>query len=266
VVDNRTYLTIKGLLAPESETYRACFDMLGRPRTLTSPTGKALLKALRDGDMGGLADMAHAVSDAASAALGVGPSEWIPARLLDQIMGRFIQTNVRAVLPDGASPAWNPLIASFLDRTPPSWEFFPSQIQAIQSGLLERRDTFSLQMPTGAGKTALCETLLYWHSLQNPGQAAVLLVPYRSLASELRSTVVKRLNAMGISARCAYGGTVPTGDEVRGLDETRVIVATPEALSGLLSADAAFMRRISLMICDEGHLLDSGARGVGLEL
>jgi len=59
---------------------------------------------------------------------------------------------------------------------------------------------------------------------------------------------------------------VPTGDEVRGLDETRAVVATPEALSGLLSAGGSFLRRISLVICDEGHLLDSGARGVGLEL
>ena len=71
---------------------------------------------------------------------------------------------------------------------------------------------------------------------------------------------------MNISARCAYGGTVPSGDEVRALDDTRVVVATPEALLGLFGADANFFRRVSLVICDEGHLLDGGARGVGLEL
>src|SRR5690606_15363651 len=68
------------------------------------------------------------------------------------------------------------------------------------------------------------------------------------------------------SARCAYGGTVPTGDEVRDLDSTRVMVATPEALSGILSAEPAFFRRIALVICDEGHLLDGAGRGVSLEL
>src|SRR5262249_2261603 len=147
-----------------------------------------------------------------------------------------------------------------------SWEFFPSQIEAIERGLLQRIETFALQMPTGAGKTALCETLLYWNARTTDGTVAVLLVPYRSLASELRQSLVKELNAMSISARCAYGGTVPTGDEFQGLESVRVMVATPEALSGVLSADPGFFRRIALVICDEGHLLDSGGRGVSLEL
>lgn len=64
----------------------------------------------------------------------------------------------------------------------------------------------------------------------------------------------------------SYGGTVPTGDEVRNLENTRLVVATPEALSGLLSADQTFAGRISLVICDEGHLLGAQSRGIGLEL
>ena len=71
---------------------------------------------------------------------------------------------------------------------------------------------------------------------------------------------------MELSARCAYGGTVRTRDEVRELDDTRALIATPEALSGLRSADPDFFSRISRAICDEGHLLDGEARGVGSEL
>ena len=123
-----------------------------------------------------------------------------------------------------------------------------------------------LQMPTGAGKTTLCETLLYWHLGARPRDVAVLLVPLRSLASELKGSLVARLNAMGVSARCAYGGTIPTGDEAHGLDQVRAMVATPETLSGILTADPAFAQRISLVICDEGHLLDGDERGIGLEL
>ena len=59
---------------------------------------------------------------------------------------------------------------------------------------------------------------------------------------------------------------MPTADEVHDLDEIRAVVATPEALSGLLGADAGFIRRITLVVCDEGHLLDGKARGVSLEL
>jgi superfamily II DNA/RNA helicase len=260
------YLTMRAVTPTEGdgEAYRACFDLMARPSDMTSQIGRRLVGALRRGDMETLSSIgANAIAEAA-AALKLGPDAWIPARLFEQLTKRFLVTNVRAVLPSGETEFWTPFVGSLLNRR--SWEFFPSQIDALQRGLLTRTETFSLQMPTGAGKTALCETLLYWHAKTTDSAVAILLVPYRSLASELRSTVVKRLNGLGISARCAYGGTVPTGDEVRDLDTTRVVVATPEALSGLLGAGVDFFRRVSLVICDEGHLLDGGGRGVGLEL
>lgn len=247
-------------------TYRACFDLLARPPVMTSPLVQGLLEALRYGDADAIALMGREAASDAIGALQLGPDEWIPARLFEQLVRKFELTNIRAVLPDGWSDFWTPLVASLLDRKPASWEFFPSQISAIERGLLQSLGTFSLQMPTGAGKTALCETLLYWHARHTDSEVAVLIVPYRSLASELRASVVKRLNAMGISARCVYGGTVPSGDEVQELDGARVVVATPEALSGLIGADSGFFRRVSLVICDEGHLLDGEGRGVSLEL
>lgn len=261
-------LTVRRMTASEdeSEASRACFDLLAKPARLTSSIGRTLLDALRRGDMAGLTSARAAVANSAELALLAGPGEWIFARLLSTLVARFGTTNVRAVLPDGGSEFWTALVESFLARRPASWEFFPSQIEALKRGLLERTDTFSLQMPTGAGKTALSETLLYHHCKSDQSVAAVLLVPYRSLASELRRTLVRRLSAMGIAARSAYGGTVPSGDEVRELADAQVVVATPEALAGLLAADPAFSQRVSLVICDEGHLLDSEGRGVSLEL
>jgi helicase len=261
------YVTLKerGPIGP-AEPHLACFDLLARPGEVRSTTIRTVLEALRSGDMARIEQLGSQAAENEMNARELGPEEWIPARLLHQLLKRFRSTNVRAALPEGQSAFWNPLISSLLDRKPAAWEFFPSQLQALRSGLLQRPETFSLQMPTGSGKTALCETLLYWHLRQNPSAVAILLVPYRSLASELRGTLVRRLTSMGLSAGCAYGGTVPLGDEIRGLDETRALVATPESLSGLLSADPSFLRRVSLVVCDEGHLLDGGSRGVGLEL
>ncbi|WP_218011487.1 DEAD/DEAH box helicase [Azohydromonas lata] len=262
------YLTIRAG-APEqsdADVYRACFDLLARPNNMSSQVGHTLLNALRRGDMTTLAKIGEDATAQSALSLRVGPDAWIPARLFEQLIKRFLATNVRAVLPNGETEFWTPFVGSLLNRRPASWEFFPSQITAIQRGLLSRNETFSLQMPTGAGKTTLCETLLYWHANTTEHDVAVLLVPYRSLASELRSSMVRRLNALGINARCAYGGTIPTGNEVRDLNETRVVVATPEAISGLLAANQGFYSRISLVICDEGHLLDGVGRGVGLEL
>ncbi|HEY5779101.1 MAG TPA: DEAD/DEAH box helicase [Chthoniobacterales bacterium] len=259
------YLTIRS--RPRSllgDGEGACFDLLARPREIASPLLRDLRTALLEGNMDAIAGIGAGVSDSVKAALQIGPDVWIPLRLLERLLETFRATNLRAILPEGASPFWTPLVKSLVNHG--TWDFFPSQIAAIERGLLLRPETFSLQMPTGAGKTALCETLLFYHLSAQPDTAAVLLVPYRSLASELRGTLVKRLNEMGISARCAYGGTVPSGDEVRDFDEMRALVATPETLSGILSANAAFARRISLVICDEGHLLDAPSRGVGLEL
>ncbi len=261
------YLTMRSRpITSNNEALQACFDLLARPNKITSVVVRDIISALERGDLDFITSLKARTSERVSKALEIGPDAWIPTRLLENLIIHFHSTNLRSVLPDGISEFWTPLVSSFLNRTPKIWEFFPSQIKAIQSGLLQRQDTFSLQMPTGAGKTALCETLLYWHLKRNRDDAAVLLVPYRSLASELRNTLVRKLNEVGLSARCAYGGTVPFGNEVRAFDHTRALIATPETLSGILSANPAFYRRISLVICDEGHLLDAPTRGIGLEL
>lgn len=264
-----SYLTIKN--HPPSPTENdeiqlACFDLLARPVDVRSRIVRGLLAAIRRGQVDNINRAVAMISERTNSSLNQGPSKWIALRILSTLLERFQRTNLRAVLPEGETDFWNDLVASFLNRRPSTWEFFPSQMEAIQNGLLERQESFSIQMPTGAGKTALCETLLYWHLRRNADEAAIFLVPFRSLASELRRTLVKKLNDMGISSRCAYGGTVPSGNEVQELDDTQLIVATPESLSGILSANPKFLNKISLVICDEGHLLDGGARGIGLEL
>lgn len=246
--------------------WAACYDFLARPGNLGSETAIEVREHLRSGDMLGLSDNVEVSATEARNALADGPDTWVAAALLSRLLARFEASNIRAVLPEGATAFWTPLINSFIDRKPSTWEFFPSQIQAIEGGLLGNAESYSLQMPTGAGKTTLCETLLYWHLKRNPTHVAIMIVPYRSLASELRNSLVRQLNGLGIAARCAYGGTIPSGDEVHGLDQVNALIATPESLSGILSADPAFAQRISLVICDEGHLLDSSGRGIGLEL
>lgn len=250
----------------DRDSYVACYDLMARSRDVRSKLVRRLLAALRRGDIKAISDSSASLAAHAEASMAIGPEEWIGAYLLQRLVERFASANVRAVLPDGGSEVWTPLVQSFLNRRPPTWEFFPSQIQAIEAGLLSSDETFTLQMPTGAGKTTLAEALIYSHITDKPSDVAVLLVPYRSLASELRGTLVRRMNDMGIHARCAYGGTVPCGDEIHDIEEVQLLVATPESMSGILSAYPDLFGKIGLVICDEGHLLDTESRGVGLEL
>ena len=261
------YLTIRrqpgNLGGPQG--YLACTDLLGRPTSMRSQLGQSLLNAVAEGDLQRIESIRNQTKTDSEDKLQDNPNDWIPARLLEVLVRRFATTNVRKVLPHGENPFWTPFVKSLLSRRPAIWEFFPSQIDAIRRGLIDSEKTFSLQMPTSAGKTALAEAVLYWHAKKSSSDVAILLVPYRSLASELKGSLVRNLNSLGIPAKCIYGGTVPTGDEVHDLVNTRVIVATPEALSGLLSA-GELIPRVTLVICDEGHLLDGEKRGVGLEM
>lgn len=250
----------------EVDTFRACYDLLARPSHVQSELVADLLAALANGSLGQIGAARATAEQDTTVALQTGPDEWVSARVLTALLERFQSSNVRAVLPRGDSSRWTPLVTSLLGRRPAVWDFFPSQIEAIEAGLLGTDRTYSMQMPTGAGKTALTETLIYDHLSDRPDDVATLLVPYRSLALELRKSMGKRLTQMGFPTRTVYGGTVPTSEETQDLDSIRTVIATPEAMMGLLASSPEFAERTSLLVCDEGHLLDAQGRGVGLEL
>lgn len=250
----------------ETEAQRAAHELLTRPANPAVASTRALVESVRSGDIMVVDAAVTAAQTDAAQALEVGPEQWVANRLYLALLQRFQETNLRAVLPDGTAGRWDPLVGSFLNRRQPAWDFFPSQIEAINAGLLTSEQSYSLQMPTGAGKTALTETLIFDHLTRSPESKAVLLVPYRALARELRGSIGRHLSEMGLRARTVYGGTVPGIEESEDLDEVRVIIATPEALTGLVGAHSELLATISLVVCDEGHLLDGGARGVGLEL
>lgn len=260
------YLVLRQMEPPPgSGPPRAIFDFLARPPELGSALARQLLGQLARGSETNIARLCNLAEQDERAAFAAGPNEWIAAKLWLRLTKRFQQSNLRAVLPDGFSAFWSPLVDSMISRRPAVYEFFPSQIAAIRAGLLSSDASFSLQMPTGAGKTALCETLLFSQSRRFPEGVSILLVPFRSLAAELRRSIVPRLRGMGVTAACAYGGTVPSQQEIQSLDRAQVLVATPETLSGILTADQGFLGRVTLAICDEGHLLEASGRGIGLE-
>jgi helicase len=225
------FLTLRaGNIDGASEGHLAAYELLARPAAIASVRVRGVIGALRRGDIDAIAGEEERARDLEGTALEEGPEKWVGWRLYAEMLQRFRSTNIRAILPAEGEGFWDPLVRSLLNRTPPVWDFFPSQIDAIRSGLLENDATFSLQMPTGAGKTALTEAVVYSHLKKRPADVAVVLVPYRALASELRGTLVRRLNRMGLNARALYGGTVPTGEEVHDLEDVRALVATPEAL------------------------------------
>ncbi|WP_228721215.1 hypothetical protein [Arthrobacter sp. 260] len=153
-----------------TDAHRACYDFLARLYRLTSERVTSLVGALATGDLDSIAQAMTSAAETATRALQIGPEEWVAEKVFSSLVDRFSRTNLRAVLPDGGSQRWDPLIESLIGRTRPVWDFFPSQVTAIEAGLLTGTEPFSMQMPTGAGKTALTETLLFDHLTDRPDE------------------------------------------------------------------------------------------------
>ncbi len=123
-----------------------------------------------------------------------------------------------------------------------------------------------MQMPTSSGKTALCELIIYFHLKKNPDTKVILLAPFRALASELKLSMGKRLKPYGIKVKGLYGGSAPTYDEKQSIDESHLLIATPEKMMGIEDVMPEVFSTVTLVICDEGHLLDDSSRGFDYEL
>lgn len=143
--------------------------------------------------------------------------------------------------------------------------FLPSQEDAISKGLLSFTKSFSLKMPTSAGKSYITELLIYQEIRNNPDAKILYLAPLRSLSRELKERYIKVGRALGFTTRAIYGGSTYTIDQSI-LDEAQLLISTPETFTTLEETLEEKLSLFSLVICDEGQLLDSLTRGINYEL
>lgn len=141
----------------------------------------------------------------------------------------------------------------------------PSQEDAINKGLLSFQKSFSLKMPTSAGKSYVTELVLYQELRRNPASKILYLAPLRSLSRELQLRFSKVGSELGFTVRAIYGGSTFTINQSV-LDEAQLLISTPETFITLEDSLEEQLSRYSLVICDEGQLLDSLNRGINYEL
>lgn len=144
-------------------------------------------------------------------------------------------------------------------------QFLPSQRDAIQKGLLTYERSFSLKMPTSAGKSYITELLIYSELQKNEDAKVLYLAPLRSLSHELSERYQMVGEKLGFDSFAAYGGNSSTLDNNR-LDDAGLFITTPEFFASMEGGDEELLDRFTLVICDEGQLLDSINRGTNYEL
>jgi len=155
-----------------------------------------------------------------------------------------------------------------LRETPPIIELWPSQVHAIPMINDVDRRHFCLKMPTSAGKTRIAElTILrfFLDALASPDRKCAYIAPFRSLAVEIEKTLQKSLASLGLKVSEIYGGFELTPAELTLIQETQILVATPEKFDALLRYMPEIEEDIGLVIIDEGHIVDPNERGLRFE-
>lgn len=143
--------------------------------------------------------------------------------------------------------------------------FLPSQQDAIEKGLLSYSGSFSLKMPTSAGKSYITELLIHHELESNPEARVLYLAPLRALSRELRDRFKRISNTLGFTYATKYGGSAASVIE-EDVTEAHVLIATPESFMTIEGSDEMDISNFTLVICDEGQLLDDFSRGINYEL
>ncbi|MFM0364698.1 DEAD/DEAH box helicase [Paraburkholderia sediminicola] len=151
-------------------------------------------------------------------------------------------------------------------------ELWPSQRLLGETGVFAGASAV-VQMPTSAGKTRAVELVIRSAILTNKARTAVVVAPFRALCHEI-----------SIALRNAFAGEPVSIDELSDVlqqdfmellaellgeehqPRPQVLVLTPEKLLYVLRQSPDLAGKIGLVIYDEGHQFDSGARGVTYEL
>ncbi|EPG74765.1 DEAD/DEAH box helicase [Leptospira fainei serovar Hurstbridge str. BUT 6] len=241
-------------------------SILGRSIFPKNEFSKSISRFLNSGEFSVLDQITYDLEAKIEEGLNTNPQAYAESVLAKSIFEYFKKNSIWNTLLsiDDNSRFWKKYVKENIEKR--IWYFFPSQLEAIERGLISSEKTFAMQMPTSAGKTALCELIIYYHVKKNPLSKIVLLAPFRSLASELRQSLAQKLHRYGIKVKTLYGGSVPTAIEKNSIDNSNLLIITPEKMMAIEDIFPEVLNNVDLVICDEGHLLDDKNRGFDYEL
>ncbi|MBF4468612.1 MAG: DEAD/DEAH box helicase [Methanobrevibacter arboriphilus] len=147
------------------------------------------------------------------------------------------------------------------------FEFWQSQLKAINKGILLDEDSYILQMPTSAGKTFVAETMIINSLVNNPDTKCIYIAPFKSLAFEVYENFSNNLNKLGFNVSKSSGDYEIDEYEFQWMKNADILIATPEKIDLLYRIRPEFFKDISLVVIDEGHIIgNDGLRSSLFEL
>lgn len=148
------------------------------------------------------------------------------------------------------------------------FEFWISQLEALKKDILNKDQSFVIQMPTGAGKTLIAELNILNALINNPEKKCIYIAPFRALTNEIKDTLSKNIGKLGFVVS-SFTGSYELEEDFNNywLKEANVIVAKPEKIDLLHRVKPEFFDDISIVVVDEGHIIgDESSRAALLEI
>jgi superfamily II DNA/RNA helicase len=142
-----------------------------------------------------------------------------------------------------------------IEKRNSKFEFWISQLRAVEKGLLDSDNNYVIQMPTSAGKTFIAELSILKYLLQFPNKKCIYIAPFRALVSEKESEINRYFSKLGFSVSALTGSYEVDESHDVILKETDVLIATPEKMDLLLRLNPDFFHNVSFIVIDEGHIV-----------
>lgn len=158
----------------------------------------------------------------------------------------------------------NKFLNSLLFREKPVIELFISQKEALNKILSKNGAVVTL--PTSSGKTRIAEIAILQALVNNPNGKILYLAPFRSLAFEVEGVLNQTFRPLNYEVSHLYGGSQFSKIDKSIIQDSHILIATPEKAKAILRVDSDIASQIELVIIDEGHLLDESKRYVMNEL
>ena len=192
---------------------------------------------------------------------------WLIVRLLKIIFSSFQDSSLWSVLPpllphSHITSKYIRLLAGFKS---PVTELWPSQTVALPLAVGENSGAI-INLRTSGGKTRVAEIAIL-NTLTTEKMSKVLyLAPFRSLAFEIEQSLDKTFGPLGICVSQLYGGSTANVTDFELINQSQVIIATPEKAKALIRCGSGIESEIKLIVIDEGHLLGAEERYIKNEM
>lgn len=140
------------------------------------------------------------------------------------------------------------------------FELFITQRKSLLKVLNTENSGCVVTIPTSSGKTRIAEIAILNCVTKNPDGKILYIAPFRSLAFEIENSLGKILAKVNIESSHLYGGNLYSRLDEKIVEESNVIIVTPEKAKAIIRGNKNIATQIKLVIIDEGHLLGANKR------